>query len=254
MTLAQPKAALREKQILAGLFLSKFDKAGLRSLGFGGFTEAFNAIGFALGAKPASIKNYRDEFDPLFDSGRKGWHKRPTRAYCKAVAERYSHLSLDEFASLVKSLTYSGGELDLLAEQATETPSSDTSFARRLITGLAAENYFESIHPTLPALRDYSLQNVSRMGCGFDFKLSRNTVREFLAVEVKGLNDMRGSLMLTEKEHRVADVLQERFFLFVVRNFREKPCHNLYCNPLHSGLLFKRQEKQVVQVSWMFSV
>lgn len=39
----------REKLILAGLFLSKFDKIGLRLLGLETFTEAFNVIGFALG-------------------------------------------------------------------------------------------------------------------------------------------------------------------------------------------------------------
>ena len=52
----------REKLILAGLYLSKYDAAGLMKLGFDSFQEAFNVIGFALGAKPASIKNYRDEF------------------------------------------------------------------------------------------------------------------------------------------------------------------------------------------------
>ena len=45
--------------------------------------EFKNVIGFALGAKPASIKNYRDEFDPVFPNKRKGWHKRPMRNYCK---------------------------------------------------------------------------------------------------------------------------------------------------------------------------
>ena len=248
------EAAIREKQIVAGLFLSKFDKAGLETLGFSGFTEAFNAIGFALGAKPASIKNYRDEFDPVFSSRRKGWHKRPLRAYCKAVGERYKHLSLSEFSTLVKSLTYSAGALDILGEKADDTTTSESSFAKRLITGLAAENYFESVHPSLPTLQDYKLENVSRMGCGFDFKLSRNAKPDFLAVEVKGLNESRGTLSLTEKEHRVAGLLKERFFLFVVRNFRESPFHDIYSNPLNSKLVFARQEKRVVQVSWSLSI
>jgi hypothetical protein len=248
------EAAVREKQIVAGLFLSKFDQAGLKALGFSGFTEAFNAIGFALGAKPASIKNYRDEFDPVFSSQRKGWHKRPLRAYCKAVSERYKHLSLAEFSTLVKSLTYSAGELDVLEEKADDTAPSDSSFAKRLITGLAAENYFESVHPTLPILQDYILENVSRIGCGFDFKLSNNLKPDFLAVEVKGLNESRGTLSLTEKEHRVAGILKDRFFLFIVRNFRESPFHNIYPNPLNSNLIFARQEKRIVQVSWSLSI
>lgn len=55
--------SVREKLILAGLYLSKYDKQGLDKLGFEGFTEAFNVIGFALASKPTSINNYRDEFD-----------------------------------------------------------------------------------------------------------------------------------------------------------------------------------------------
>ena len=55
----------RDKLVLSGLYLSKYDLAGVKQLGFESFQEAFNTIGFVLGAKPASIKNYRDEFDAL---------------------------------------------------------------------------------------------------------------------------------------------------------------------------------------------
>ena len=79
----------RDKLILAGLYLSKYDSVGLKQLGFETFIEAFNVIGYALGARPASIKNYRDEFDPLFPNRRKGWHKRPTRDYCKKLYQEF---------------------------------------------------------------------------------------------------------------------------------------------------------------------
>jgi hypothetical protein len=246
--------ALREKQIVAGLFLSKFDKAGLKTLGFSNFNEAFNAIGFALGAKPASIKNYRDEFDPIFSSSRKGWHKRPMRGYCKDTSEKYKNLSLGDFATMLKSLVYEGGEVDVLAERADNDQLKEETFAKRLVTGQAAENYFEMIHPTLPVLAEYSLENVTKSGCGFDYKLSRKNAGEFLAVEVKGLNERRGSIAMTEKEHRVAGMLSDRFYLFVVRNFRENPFHEIYRNPLNSSLSFSRHETKVVQVSWRVTI
>lgn len=242
--------ALREKQIVVGLFLSKFDKAGLKALGFSNFNEAFNTIGFALGAKPASIKNYRDEFDPIFSSRRKGWHKRPTRGYCKDVSEKYENLSLVQFAIMLKSLVYENGEVDMLADHVGDDAAKEASFAKRLVTGQAAERYFEMVHPTLPELADYSLENVTKSGCGFDYKLNRRGASEFLAVEVKGLNERRGSIAMTEKEHRIASLLSDRFFLFVVRNFRENPFHDIYRNPLNSSLSFSRQETKVVQVSW----
>ena len=244
----------RDKQILAGLFLSKFDRAGLQVLGFSSFTAAFNAIGYALGARPTSIKNYRDEFDPLFPNKRKGWRKRPTRDYCKSVYTQYDRLPINEFAHLIKALIYDAGELDILAESVSEPSTSVGSFAKRIITGLAAERYFESVYRSLPLFRDYEMENVTRLGCGFDFRLSQPTSLDYLAIEVKGLNEPRGSVSLTEKEHRVAGMLNTRFCLFVVRNFRETPVHDIYPDPLNSGLSFIRQEKAIVQVSWSLSV
>jgi hypothetical protein len=79
----------RECLMLAGLFLSKFDREGLKRLGFSNFSEAYNAMGYALGGKPTSIKNYMQEFDPLFPNNRKGWHKRPMRDHCNEAVERF---------------------------------------------------------------------------------------------------------------------------------------------------------------------
>ena len=89
MLLNPQRIATREKLILAGLYLSKYDSLGLRKLGFESFVEAFNVIGYALGSKPMSIKNYRDEFDPLFPNKRQGWHKRPRREYCIEIYKKY---------------------------------------------------------------------------------------------------------------------------------------------------------------------
>jgi hypothetical protein len=72
MVLSSQQIAPRNKLILTGLYLSKYDSLGLRELGFESFAEAFNVIGYAMGSRPASIKNYRDEFDPLFPNRRKG--------------------------------------------------------------------------------------------------------------------------------------------------------------------------------------
>ena len=122
----------REKLILAGLYLSKYDQLGLAKLGFDTFLEAYNAIGFALRSKPASVKNYRDEFDPLFPNPRKGWRKRGMRDYCLAVYERYGELDLDSFSALLKSFFESHGVEN--TEQESEA-GAGSSFAQRLITG-----------------------------------------------------------------------------------------------------------------------
>jgi hypothetical protein len=254
MELNSQRIATRDKLILVGLYLSKYDSLGLKRLGFDSFGEAFNVIGYAMGSKPASIKNYRDEFDPLFPNRRKGWHKRKTRTYCLRVFEEYKRLDLEPFTGLVESFV--GYNENAWSEvQGRRKPGERGSyFAQRLITGLAAERYFESVKPSLTQFEGYAVQNTTALGCGYDFRLESGNREEFLAVEVKGLNGVTGTLSLTPKEHQIATELRGRFFLFVVRNFRESPFHEVFQNPLSSSLKFKKRESVTVQVSWLASV
>src|SRR6266436_9092723 len=155
MALNSQRIATREKLILVGLYFSKYDSVGLKKLGFGSFAEAFNVIGYALGSKPASIKNYRDEFDPLFPNRRKGWHKRATREYCLKVFEEYKSLDFEAFTALVKSLAgYDANAWSDVPEKEAKG-EAESLFAKRLITGLAAEHYFESVRPTVPEFKGY---------------------------------------------------------------------------------------------------
>jgi Protein NO VEIN, C-terminal len=252
---APEKMATRQKLILSGLYLSKYDSAGLRCLGFESFAEAFNVIGYGLGSRPASIKNYRDEFDPLFPNKRKGWHKRPTRDYCRAIFEEYKGLDLESFTGLVKSFFGFDGNMESDIVPTEKEDEGASSFAQRLITGLAAEQYFESIHSELPEFKGYLVENTTRFGCGYDFRLrTEPNHRDFLVVEVKGLKEQTGSLSMTPKEYGVASALRDRFFLFVVRNFRESPSHSIFRNPLSSDLHFRRTERTTIQVSWLTTV
>jgi len=254
MELSSQRIAAREKLILVALYLSKYDSLGLKRLGFDSFVEAFNVIGYAMGSKPASIKNYRDEFDPLFPNRRKGWHKRKTRSYCLSVLEEYKSLDLESFTGLVESFV--GYDENVWSEvQSKKKPADRQShFAQRLITGLAAERYFESVRPSLPEFKEYAVHNTTSLGCGYDFRMEIEPSKDFLAVEVKGLNGITGTLSLTPKEHEIAAELRDRFFLFVVRNFRESPFHEIFQNPLSSSLRFRKKERVMIQVSWLANV
>jgi hypothetical protein len=245
----------RQKLILSGLYLSKFDSTGLRNLGFESFVEAFNVIGYALGSKPASVKNYRDEFDPMFPNQRKGWHKRPTREYCREIYEQYNALDLEEFTGLVRSFFGFDNDAPIEEAQTEERGKGASTFAQRLATGLAAERYFESVHASLPTFQGLLMENTTRFGCGYDFRLRREpSQQDFLVVEVKGLMEQSGSLSMTPKEYDAALALRQRFFLFVVRNFREMPRHTIFQDPTSSNLDFRRKETVIVQVSWSTTV
>jgi len=254
MILDPQRIPTKEKLILSGLYLSKYDSAGVKVLGFDSFVEAFNVLGYALGGKPASIKNYRDEFDPLFPNKRAGWHKRPTRQHCLKVLEDYKALDFPTFTSLIQSFT--GYDENAWSEVQPKAKKRDgeSQFAQRLVTGLAAERYFESVLGTLPQFKGLSAENTTRLGCGYDFRLSPLVKEEFLAVEVKGVMGQSGGISLTPKEYGVATALANRFFLFVVKNFKESPFHEIYQNPLATPLKFSKKERVTVQVSWLTNV
>jgi len=251
MILDSSRIPTREKLILTGIYLSKFGPLGLKKLGFRTYAEAYNVVGYALGSRPSSIKNYRDEFDPIFPNARKGWHKREIREYCKKVLDEYGKLDFASFTGLMKSFvgydenTWSGIKTKDDGEERA------SGFARRLITGLAAERYFESVHSTLPEFQGYSMENTTQLGCGYDFRLSRQGAGDFLAVEVKGISEKAGSVLLTPREYEAATELQNSFYLFVVKNFQKEPYHELFVNPIAGKLQFTRTERVLIQVSWL---
>jgi hypothetical protein len=250
MNLDPARIATREKLILTGIYLSRFGPQGLKRLGFKTYAEAYNVVGYALGSRPSSIKNYRDEFDPLFPNARKGWHKREIRAYCKKVLDEYEGLDLDSFSGLIRSFAgYNDRTWSAAAEDGQDESSS--AFAKRLITGLAAERYFESVYSAIPEFQGYAMENTTQLGCGYDFRMLKKQDDAFLAIEVKGLRGQAGSIALTPREHSVATKLRDRFFLFVVKNFQKTPYHEVFPNPLAGRLLFTKTERVSIQISWL---
>ncbi|GAB2597013.1 protein NO VEIN domain-containing protein [Spirosoma areae] len=240
------------KAILLGLFLSKFDKEGLTILGFNGFWEAFNAFAYAIGVKPATIKNYRDEFDPYFQNPRRGWHGRQMKGYCQPVFDEFSALSINEFFGLVKyilaSENYPNREFTNSAKE-----SQSESVAKRLITGKSAEEYFKINYRSVPDFSEHAIKDTTLMACGYDFEITENGLRKF-CVEVKGLAKHSGTITLTEKEYFVAEELKDEYCLFIVFDFDKKPRHNCYFNPLFNQMHFKRIERQITQVNYTASI
>ena len=87
--------------LIAAYYLSKFDAAGYQALGFTNKTTAHKEIGKLLGVNPNSIKNMRDEFDPLHENARAGWYQRPLRPSRAKVVESLQNLSEIELRDLV---------------------------------------------------------------------------------------------------------------------------------------------------------
>jgi hypothetical protein len=254
MLLTPDQIAPRKKLILAGLYLSKYDSLGLAQLGFHSFVEAFNVLGYALGGRPASIKNYRDEFDPIVSKRRKGWYKRPTRQYCLDVFEEYNNLDFETFTGLIRSFAGFDARYWNQMDVRQDRKIGESQFARRLATGLAAERYFQTIHSTLPEFQSREIEDTTRLGCGYDFLITPAQRGGPLAVEVKGLTERTGGLFITPKEYEAAGAFGKRYYLFVVKDFARVPFHEFFQDPLSSRLTFKKTERTLVQVSWSTNV
>ena len=243
----------RDKAILMGLFISKFNEQALDSFGFTTMKEAYNVFGYSVNVPPTSIKLYQQEFDPYFPNGRKGWHKRGLREYCREIMDNVSNLSFDEFYRLINSFV-----LDEYVEIKDIHRNKENAGYRkfqtnRQLTGKAAERYFVMNYQSITPFQNYHLIDTTNMGCGFDYKLSLQTENYY--VEVKGINERQGSVLMTEKEYNMAEDLLDRYCLFVVSNFKERPFHQMFFNPIHCGsLLFQRQEREVRQVNYQSNV
>ena len=209
MNLNPDRIAIREKLILTGMFLSKYSSLGLNRLGFRTYIEAYNVIGYALGAQPLSIRGYRDEFDPIFPNSRKGWYKRDIRDHCKKILDEYNNLDIDSFASLIKSFVGYDENALSVTQTNVERLERKSGFAQRMITGLAAERYFETFYSTIPEFQNCLVENTTRLGCGYDFRIQREISEEFIAVEVKGIRERIGSVSLTPREYDAAAELQD---------------------------------------------
>jgi hypothetical protein len=226
---------IRDKGILCGLFLSKYDRKGLDILGFQNFTEAFNCFSLAIGVEASSIKNYRDEFDPHFPNNRKGWRNRDTRKYCLDYLNKLSDIDEKIFVSLIKSLLIEDYDIHEFAKFYPDEVNE--TFAKRLMTGKSAEEFFKSNYQNISCFEDYKLIDTTHLGCGFDFKLEHKD--DYFCVEVKGLSAQKGTLTLTEKEYMMAERFSDRNCLYTVVNFCKNPEPIVYFNPHNSKLNFE---------------
>ena len=87
--------------MIVAYYLSKFNEKAYEELGLGNRTESHKAIGNILGVNKNTVKNMRDEFDPLHDNPRSGWHQRPLRPSRQKIVELYQDLEESELRDLV---------------------------------------------------------------------------------------------------------------------------------------------------------
>jgi hypothetical protein len=244
-----------KRALIVAYYLSRFDRKGVRSLGYTTFEQAYNQIGEVLSVKPATIKNMRDSFDPYCSQVRVGWYQRPILRSRANVIQAYDELSEAAMAEIVRALLNGGAEG---VEQYTAPVSGeetglelslddDNAFTTRLRTGETAETFFMEQFPTLGMFQGSTLEDTRKLGIGFDFRASFS--QSYQAIEVKGVREAHGYISFTDKEWSVAQLLNDNYILALVRSLDDKPTLDLMPNPVQH-ISVKMRTIESVSVYW----
>ena len=241
--------------MICGYYLSRFDQQAYARLGDGTQSATHKALAETLSVPADSIKNWRDEFDPVHDNARQGWHKRGMYTSRKRVIEAFSDLSEPELYAIVSALLQqpdgkSAGEIVAsLAVDRIEADDKTATFALRGPTGINAESAFIDYHQQTGLPVAGELRDCRHDQCGYDFAIDAPVL---VAIEVKGLSGQTGGISLTDKEWRIAQDMGDCYYLAVVRNVGSTPEVSLVQDPA-SLLDPVMRLYTTVQVSWSVS-
>lgn len=234
-------------------YLARFNNLGLKNLGYHNWDNAFTDVSRKLHVNYHSVKNWRDEFDPIFEH-RAGWHQRAMSPSRIRVVEALENLDEPQIRDIVKDIL--NGEIpehsdteDLLLSLVTEErqENSEKKYIVRGPTGRKAEEFFlayfdknkEPVNGTLEDRRD--------LGCGYDFKIVSGS--EDFYIEVKGLAEISGGVLLSDKEWRTALEAGDNYYLCIIRNVSELPSIRFIQNP-GERLNPKKNIYSTIQINW----
>lgn len=231
-------------------YLSKFDKTALTNLGYSTWTKAFDDIGNKLSVKKYSIKNWRDEFDPIHGH-RVGWYQRPMSPSRVRVANAMGSLEEVEIRGLVidilnGKINKEPDNLNELLKIVSIEESKSNHFVLRGPTGKKAENFFIEYHRKYAKPIDGDIKDTREYGCGYDFEINST---ETYYIEVKGLANKSGGILFTSKEWETAIIYKDKYILAVVRNINESPTIKFLPNPT-SVLNAKKNIVTTIQLNW----
>lgn len=248
--------------IIVSYYLARFDREALTNLGYASFNEAFEAVGDTLQVKKNYVKLRRDEFDPAFP-WREGWKRSMDKRIVKTI-ELFQDLDEPEMREIVlkilKDNTYQSSEeltqITGIINSVQPDKKGDKKkmggglFILRGPTGKKAEAFFQShFNQTFEPVKG-NLIDTREWGCGYDFKIESGKRETF--VEVKGLSEISGGILFTDKEWKTAKEKTDSYYLAIVRNVTKEPEIQFFQNP--AGIFQPNKNIYTsIQVQWSVS-
>ncbi len=166
-------------------YLSRFNYEALANLGYTTWDDAFNDIGEKLKVKKHSVKNWRDEFDPLFEH-RAGWYQRPMSPSRIRVVQALENLDEPQIREIVIDIISEKiHEDDEALEQLLNIVTTDDSkkkipkFILRGPTGKQAEAFFLKHYSENKKPFDGNLIDCRDLGVGYDFRIETKSNKYF---------------------------------------------------------------------------
>lgn len=240
-----------KKALIVAYYLSKYDREALKNLGYETFENAFNDTSIKLSVNKHTVKNMRDEFDPIHNNNRKGWYQRELIPSKQSVVNKFSYLSELALREIVKSILseQDNCEIESILQEIDTDNDRKNSNNTRSITGKKAEEVFEEYF-NKNIKKNNVLINTSSRGCGYDYETSDDNSQVY---EVKGSKDECINILLTDKEWDVASKLKERYNLVLVSYVYGEYKVKIINNPYHKFKAKKVIEK-IITMKWTINV
>lgn len=248
-----------ELALIIAFYLAKFNREAIINLGFRSFREAFDVIGDRIGVKPNTVKNMRDQFDPLYDA-RVGWYQRKLPPSRQRVVDAFDGVSEMGLRDLVKdaiaSREFVSSNVAKELLHAVTGPVEDSEIIRepllqRAATGKNAENHFLDQFRSGNTPFSGDLFDARDLGAGFDFRVLKNTDEFF--IEVKGLAEESGGIAFTDKEWSVAAKKQNAYYAAVITKLNSEQPKSSYLRNPALELAPKKYVSSAVAISWHVS-
>jgi len=235
-------------------YLSRFNIEGLNHLGYSSWNTAFEDIGKKLGVKPNSVKNWRDEFDPIHEY-RSGWHQRPMNPSRIAVVKALEDLDENSIRQIVFEILENGDKAEIkslinIVDDDKPGGKAKGKFTFRGPTGKKAEAFFQDYHKNFGKPFPGKLIDTRDMGCGYDYEIHATLKKYF--IEVKGLSEISGGILFTNKEWKTALEKGDDYFLIIVKALDSIPIVSIIQNPAIK-INAKRNVYPTIQVQWLVS-
>ncbi len=251
MAIQNRKPILETSALIVGYAMSRLDRAYLDARHLKNWKEAFSQAGKLLKVAPASLKNLRDEFDPVHGNARRGWKDRPMRTNRLRVMGELCEISDAALLEMIDGiLRHDPDALQDVVAPLSRPTDRIHNIAERLRTGRLAEAYFRENCQTIAGVLATALLDHRELFRGYDFGVQG---RSAIAIEIKGLKQLRGSIAFTDREWTEAISRRQDYWLVVVGSLESNPIARLIADPT-AALEATCQYQRTFAASWRANV